>query len=90
MGFNAGEFLDSLYRPNGEGQPVGGQVQPSPVVGPDDLPLDWRIAWEERAAVREYDGGLPRDRAEALALADILEQMKRAAEKNSENSLVGT
>jgi hypothetical protein len=27
--------------------------------------------WHERAAIREYDGGLPRDEAEALALGDV-------------------
>ena len=72
MSFNAAEFLERLCLSNGDGQPVKGRVQTPPAVGPDDLPLDWRIAWEERAAIREYDGGLSRDRAEALALADIL------------------
>jgi hypothetical protein len=32
-------------------------------------------AWEERAAIREFDGGLPREHAEALALADVLKRM---------------
>jgi hypothetical protein len=93
MGFNVVEFLESLYRPVADREPVenhvenhvGGPVenhvegrQATPqAVGPDDLPLDWRIAWEERAAIREYDGGLSRERSETLALADILEQMKR-------------
>jgi hypothetical protein len=39
------------------------------------LPPDWHVAWDERSAIMEYDGGLPRERAEALALADILAQM---------------
>ena len=47
-------------------------------IGPERLPMDWRIEWEERAAIMEYDGGLPRERAEALALDDILAQMRRA------------
>jgi hypothetical protein len=42
---------------------------------PADLPLDWRERWEERAAIMEYEGGLPRERAEALALAEISSQM---------------
>jgi TubC N-terminal docking domain len=42
----------------------------------DALPGHWRIAFEERAAIRKYDGGLLRERAEALALADILEEMR--------------
>ena len=34
--------------------------------------------WDERAAIMEYDGGLRRERAEALALTDILRAMARA------------
>jgi TubC N-terminal docking domain len=45
---------------------------------PDELPPDWHQLWDERAAIMEYDGGLSRERAEALALLDILEQMRRA------------
>jgi hypothetical protein len=44
----------------------------------DDLPPDWYFSWDERAAIMEYDGKLPRDCAQALALEDILEQMRRA------------
>jgi hypothetical protein len=36
------------------------------------------VEFEERAAVMEYDGGLPRERAEALALADVVGPMRRA------------
>lgn len=28
--------------------------------------------WEERAAIREHDGGQPRELAEALALIDVI------------------
>ena len=44
----------------------------------EDLPSDWRVWFEERAAVKEYDGGLPRERAEAEALLETVEQMKLA------------
>jgi hypothetical protein len=44
---------------------------------PDQLPADWHLLWDERAAIREYDGGLPRERAEALALAEIIALMRR-------------
>jgi len=47
-------------------------------LGPEDLPMDWRIEWEERAAIMEYDGGLPRDRAERAALEDIFRLMREA------------
>jgi hypothetical protein len=50
----------------------------SPPPSLDALPADWRDTWEERAAIMEYDGELPRERAEALALLDILGQMRRA------------
>jgi hypothetical protein len=43
----------------------------------DRLPVDWHLQWDERSAIMEADGGLPRERAEALALLDVLEQMRR-------------
>ena len=48
------------------------------MIGPEHLPGDWRVEWEERAAVREYDGGQHRERAEAEALTEILARMGRA------------
>src|SRR5262245_22490124 len=47
---------------------------------PADLPADWHFLWDERSAIMEFDGGLPRERAEALALADVLRQMRRAGQ----------
>ena len=45
---------------------------------PAELPDDWRLLWEERAAIIEYDGGQPRARAELLALKEIKEAMRKA------------
>ena len=45
-------------------------------IGPDDLPGDWRMEFEERAAIMEYEGNMPRERAEALALADVVGRMR--------------
>src|SRR5262249_29026539 len=45
-------------------------------VTPDELPSDWHFAWDDRAAIMEYDAGLPRERAEAVALLDVLRQMR--------------
>jgi hypothetical protein len=45
---------------------------------PSDLPSDWHLLWDERAAIMEYDGGLPRERAEAEAFKDILRCMREA------------
>ena len=44
-------------------------------IGPDDLPGDWRIEFEERAAIREYEAGQAREHAEAEALREILSRM---------------
>ena len=55
-------------------------------IGPDDLPGDWRVEWEERAAIIEYDGGLPREHAEALALDIILKEMHKTGVKLRNNT----
>ena len=47
-------------------------------VSPADLPPDWRIEWEERSAIREYDGGQAREHAEAEAFTEILARMRAA------------
>jgi hypothetical protein len=49
----------------------------SPPLLPDRLPPDWHFLWDERAAIMEFDGGLPRERAEAGALNDIFQVMQR-------------
>ncbi len=54
----------------------------SPAISPDDLPGDWRVDWEERAAIMEYDGGMPRERAEAMALNEIIQQMSDVERRN--------
>jgi hypothetical protein len=46
------------------------------MTGPESLPIDWRIEYEERAAILEYDGGLSREDADTQALVEILERMK--------------
>ncbi len=48
---------------------------------PGDLPVDWRIEFEERAAILEYDGGLSREEADVQALQEInaiLKGMKKS------------
>jgi len=46
----------------------------------DDLPGDWRCVFEERAAIMEYVGELPRELAEAKALEETVRMMEN--EKN--------
>jgi hypothetical protein len=74
--------LDAIFNP--EQPPPARRTKFTPVSDPglsvEDLDPDWRVEWEERAAIREYDGGLPRARAEAMALADIIALMRRAGE----------
>ena len=43
---------------------------------PYDLPMDWRIEFEERAAILQYDGGLKRDKADAKALVEIRQRIE--------------
>ncbi|MBN2561617.1 MAG: hypothetical protein JXQ75_11865 [Phycisphaerae bacterium] len=45
-------------------------------IRPEDLRLDWRIEWETRAAIRQFDGGQAREHAEAEALRDIVVMMQ--------------
>lgn len=70
MVFDAPTFLADLFRPTRE-----------PEIGVADLPGDWRVWFEERAAIREYDGGLTREHAEAEALAETIRLMQ-GAKKN--------
>ncbi len=42
---------------------------------------DWRDFYEERAAIREYDGGWPRAVADRLALADVIAAKAEAKRK---------
>lgn len=76
--FNARSFLEGLYAPVDE-QPSGRDI------GPDYLPGDLRVAFEERAAIMEYGGGLPRERAEALALAEVVKHWKGSGNRSRES-----
>ncbi len=40
-----------------------------------DLSPSLRELWEERAAIMEYEGDVPREQAERLALVDVLAQL---------------
>lgn len=42
-------------------------------------PDEWRDLFEERAGIMEFDGNLPRARAETLALAEVLAEFWKAA-----------
>ena len=43
-----------------------------------DLPMDWRIEFEERAAILEYDGELSREDADRQAIREIWARIQRS------------
>ena len=55
---------------------AGGSLDPPTLTDIDDLPMDWRIEYEERSAILEYDGGLSRDAADVQALVEIKHRMQ--------------
>ncbi len=81
MTYNAIEFLENLFAPDVQScrAPTASPMSPvgRPGIGVDDLPGDWRIWFEERAAIKEHDGHLPRELAEAQALTETVEQMRK-------------
>jgi hypothetical protein len=82
---NAGREMGSSGSPDGSGYewvPVDLDAIFAPEVAagtsrvlPQDREGELRDEWEEAAAIREFDGGLPREQAEALALADVTQRM---------------
>jgi len=78
MRYDALTFLNGLFAPAGPAADG-----PDGEIRVEDLAGDWRVWFEERAAIMEYDGKLPRERAEALALAETVRQMKRAEKEST-------
>lgn len=81
MTYNVVDLLDELMMRAAEPDMTPEPATPTPThlsIGPDDLPGDWRCEFEERAAIMEYDAGLPRERAESLALSVIVGLMRAA------------
>ncbi len=65
MSYDVVALLDDLFDRSGDEDGFESlAVQVSHTIGPEALPMDWRIEWEERAAIMEYDGGLTREEAE--------------------------
>ena len=91
--YDAVAFLEAVTAPTADESPYPSPL-PSPTctriivaargINPEDLPSDWRIEFEERAALREYDGGQAREHAEAKALREILDRMRTAGEISGE------
>ncbi len=79
--FDAAAFLGELLEPGAE---LGQAATAEPLhlasetanIRPHDLPEQWRELYEERAAIREADGGQAREHAEAEALREIVAMMQ--------------
>ena len=54
---------------------AGKSLDPPTLTDIDDLPMNWRIEYEERAAILEFDGRLTRDEADKQALSEIIVRM---------------
>jgi hypothetical protein len=78
MRYDAVAFLESLFQPTAGGGQADAALSSAtpPAVTPADLPAAWHVVWDERAAIMEYDGGLPREQAEHFALIEVLEQLR--------------
>lgn len=82
MEFDAKEFLTALFVEAGELSPVP-EVEPDERLSaaptcPSELPSDWREEFEERAAIREYDGGQCRAGADRDAFQEITARVRAA------------
>lgn len=66
------EELRALRAGRPVGVTTGAEDTPVPLLQVADLPGPWREWYEERAAIREYDGRQTRAEAEAAALAEVL------------------
>ena len=53
---------------------------------PAELPVDWWVVWDERSAIREFEGGMHRELAESEAFAEVVRMM---AEKKTQRGLDG-
>ena len=72
MAFDARAFLEELY------------AEPTAVAEfttPEQLPGEWQELFEERAAIRQFDGGQARDAADRAAFREILARMRTAGGK---------
>ncbi|MGB2754681.1 MAG: hypothetical protein WBD75_02030 [Phycisphaerae bacterium] len=72
--------LEAIFNPDViEAELAARQRRTVRPLAPEDLPPEWHILWDERAAIMEYDGGLPREHAEAQAMAETIRLMEREA-----------
>jgi hypothetical protein len=78
MAYDITMLLDNLFSTS----EIAGDTTwsaPTPIAG-EFLPMNWRIEYEERAGILEYDGKMSRVRAEDEALKETLRQMRAAGD----------
>jgi hypothetical protein len=75
MRYDAIAFLESLFTPVD--------------LTSDHLPGDWHIIWDERAAIMENDGGLPRELAEHFARLEVHKQMACSGDAHKDATRTG-
>ena len=63
MAFDVVEYLNHLVKCDGD--------VIADIASPSYLPINWRIEYEERAAILQWDGGLSRKDADIQALQEI-------------------
>ncbi len=72
MKYDAMKFLSDLFPAK------------SPILV-DSLSAYWQEVFEERAAIKEYHGGLPRKLAEAQSLAETAQRMQADQDREKHN-----
>jgi len=66
------------------GQPLDSETtKTADVATPDQLPVEWRVEWLERASIRQFDGGQGRETADREALREIIARIR--AQEISQN-----
>ncbi len=87
MAYDIHTLLTTLYEEESSASPLLPTARtPAQVITPQTLPMDWRIEWEERSAIKEYDGGMTRIQAETEALAEIANLIRTKNMNNDEKN----
>jgi len=72
--------LETVF--NAEAVDFAARMRHQPPRVPYDLPLDWRVEFEERAAIKEYLANMSREEAETQAFQEILHTLFNRAGLN--------
>ncbi len=82
MSFDVVTFLNGLFEADQPPPaPAPAADSPAGIESPADLSPEWRDMYQERAAIRHFDGGQALEHAEAEAFRETLAAMKRETPK---------